>query len=111
MILSTSDMPGSLSDLPEYFDDYEKNVHSFKQEFEELEDLKPGHAGWNGSLYFFKVYKGIDGYRVAMAAKYHPFRLPDRIYFEDYLLSRTLFPNPYQALTIASHIVRQMMGN
>ncbi len=111
MILSPSDMPGSLSDKPEYLDDYEKNDKSFKQEFQDLENLKPDHAGWSGSLYFFKVYKGADGYRVAMPARYHPFRIPDRMYFEDYLLSKTLFPNPYQALTSASRIMQQRMGN
>ncbi len=111
MILSSEDMPGSMADKPEYADNYGTNQKSFVEEFQELENLNPGHTGWSNSLFLFEIYKDADGYRVAMPAKHHPVRLQGRMYFQDFLLSKTLFPNPYQARTIAARIMQERMGN
>jgi hypothetical protein len=111
MILNQSDFPGSLADKPEYMRDYDKNQSLFLQEIARLDSLQPGHHGWLNSLFSFQVYADNDGYRVALPSHLHPVKVCDGRYFQDYLLSQTVFPNRYQAATIAARIMQQKMGN
>lgn len=110
MILKSEDLKGSILDKPEYEINYSANNHAFCSEFEKLKKLTPGHPGWDSALYFFKIYKDKHGYRIAMPIKFIPKKIDGRMYFQDYLLSETVFPNQYQALDIAAKIVRAHMG-
>jgi hypothetical protein len=111
MILTDADFKGSLSDRPEYLQDYGKNESLFLKELEELNVAKPDHAGWFNSLFNFEIYRDVDGYRIALPSRFHPVKLKNHRYFENYLLSRTVFPNQYQARAIAVGIMRERMGN
>ncbi len=83
---------------------------AFGKEFESLRQLRPDHHGWNSALYSYKVCEVEDGYRIAMPARYLPFTVDGYEYFEDYLLSKTLFNSHIGASDTAFKIVFAFMG-
>ncbi len=110
MILTRKDLEGSIQDKPEYGCDYSKNYQAFVAEFEDLKKCAPSHPGWSAAIFSFKIYKDELGYRIALPMKCIPHKIKG-LYFQDYFITNTIFPNQYQAADTAALIVRALMGH
>lgn len=107
MILGSKDLKGSMMDQDELWEKYDENLVSFRTEFKALQNRDPANHRWMNALSLFKIYKGAEGYRVAIPKEFLPEEITDYPCFEGFLLSRTVFPNALQAGQIASRLIQQ----
>ncbi len=62
------------------------------------------------ALYFFRIYKGPEGYRIALPKKWLSVEVDGYDIFDDFFLTRTVFPNRFQAMQIAARILDKETG-
>ncbi|HYX38510.1 MAG TPA: hypothetical protein VE954_35865 [Oligoflexus sp.] len=108
--MKAKDLEGSILDKPDYINGFQENSDHFDSEFSSLRSMAPGDTGWIKALSFFEIYKGKEGYRIALPTKWFPVCVNGYELFENYLLSRTIFPNRFQASKAASNIIMREIG-